>query len=204
MIHMKRFCVLVLILFAAPVLAERTVVTEEDGVRVEAEGAEGRLLPILIGTTRIAASPEQVASWIRATHTHESWMHNCEEAWVVRRDKGVVVGYSRIGSPWPVSDRDVVTTTKRSDLEDGRILIEFQSIDDDSVPRPRGSVRMKNLKGSYELTPVEGGTAVVYTVDSDPGGNLPGWLVRDASKDLPLQTLKKLRSRAESGPPPPA
>jgi hypothetical protein len=97
-----------------------------------------------------------------------------------------------------------VTTTKRSDLEDGRILIEFQSIDDDSVPRPRGSVRMKNLKGSYELTPVEGGTAVVYTVDSDPGGNLPGWLVRDASKDLPLQTLKKLRSRAESGPPPPA
>ena len=204
MVHLKRFFALVLIMFAAPAFAERTVVTEEDGVTVEAEGVEGRLLPILIGTTRMETSAEQVASWIRATHTYESWMHNCEEARVVRSENGVVVGYNRIGSPWPVSDRDVVLTSKRMDLEGGRIRIEFQSIQDDSVPRPNGSVRMKNLTGSYELTPVEGGTEVVYTLDSDPGGSLPGWLVREASKDLPLQTLKKLRVRAESGPAPPA
>jgi hypothetical protein len=62
---------------------------------------------------------------------------------------------------------------------------------------------MPRLFGSYVLTPTGGGvTQVVYTVDSDPGGSLPAWLVRQAGKDLPYFTLKSLRERVEKGPPP--
>jgi hypothetical protein len=63
---------------------------------------------------------------------------------------------------------------------------------------------MAHLAGSYDLTPVEGGTHVIYTVDSDPGGSLPTWLIRQAGKDLPYFTLRNLRERAEKGPPPAA
>ena len=187
---------------SAPAFAERSVVREENGITVEEEGAPGRALPILTGTTTMAAPPEQIAAWISATHTYTDWMHNCEEARLLREEGDVRVGYNRIGSPWPVSDRDVVLRSTRSELEGGGIRIEFLSTTEESVPEASGVVRMPRLVGSYELRPVEAGTRVVYTVDSDPGGSLPDWLIRQASKDLPYFTLRNLRERAETGPPP--
>ncbi len=187
---------------AAPAFAERSVVREENGITVEEEGAPGRALPILTGTTTMAAPPEQIAAWISATHTYTDWMHNCEEARLLREEGEVRVGYNRVGSPWPVSDRDVVLRSMRSELEGGGIRIEFRSTTEENVPEARGVIRMPRLVGSYELHPVEAGTRVVYTVDSDPGGSLPNWLIRQASKDRPYFTLSNLRERAETGPPP--
>lgn len=187
---------------AAPAYAGRTVVREEDGITVEEDASPGRTLPILTGTTTMAASPEQIAAWLRATHTHVDWMHNCEEARQLRQEGSLSVGYTRIGSPWPVSDRDVVLRSMRTDLEGGGIHIEFRSTTEENVPLAKGVIRMPRLVGSYDLRPVEGGTRVIYTVDSDPGGSLPTWLIRQASKDLPYHTLKNLRERAEAGPPP--
>jgi hypothetical protein len=187
---------------AAPAFAERSVVREEDGITIEEEGAPDRVLPILTGTTTIAAPPKRVAAWIGATHTYVDWMHNCEEARKLRQEGGVRIGYNRIGSPWPVSDRDVVLRSTRSELEGGGILIEFRSTSDENVPVARGVVRMPHLVGSYDLRPIDGGTRIIYTVDSDPGGSLPAWLVKQTSRRLPYFTLRNLRKRAESGPPP--
>lgn len=185
-----------------PAHAERRVVRVEDGITVEEEVDANRTLPILIGTTTMDASPEQIAAWVAAVHTYTDWQHNCEEARVISQPDGSRLTYNRIGSPWPVSDRDVVLRTTRAKQADGSIHIEFRSTEDGNLDVPRGVVRMPRLIGSYELTPVEDGTHVIYTVDSDPGGRLPDWLVRQAGKDLPYLTLKNLRERAEAGPPP--
>ena len=192
------------ITLANPVRADRQVVRVEEGITVEEEMSPGRVLPILTGTTTMAATPERIAAWIGAIHTYVDWQHRCEEARVLPPTDGRRLAYNRIGSPWPVSDRDVVLESERTDFEDGRIHIEFRSTEAPDVPVPGGVVRMPRLVGSYDLTPTPEGTRVVYTVDSDPGGSLPGWLVRQASKDLPFHTLRNLRERVEAGPPPPA
>jgi len=192
-------------LLTAPASAERSVVRTEDGITVEEETAEGRALPIMIGTTTMKSTPEQIAAWVTAVHTYVDWQHNCEEARVLDQPDGSALTYNRIGSPWPVSDRDVVLRTTRESLEGGGLRLEFRSTDDANFGVPSGVVRMPRLIGSYVLTPTDGGgTHVVYTVDSDPGGSLPAWLVRQAGKDLPYFTLKNLQERAEAGPPPSA
>ena len=185
-----------------PAYAERRVVRVEDGITVEEEIDASRSLPILTGTVMMSASADQIAAWVGAVHTYTDWQHNCEEARVLPQSDGSRLTYNRIGSPWPVSDRDVVLRSTRTNATDGSIHIEFRSTEDANLAVPSGVVRMPRLFGSYELTPVEGGTQVVYTVDSDPGGSLPAWLVRQASKDLPYMTLKSLQERAEAGPPP--
>jgi len=196
------FSTALVVTLITPAYAERRVVRVEDGITVEEEVEPGRALPILTGTTTMSASVERIAAWIGAVHTYTDWQHNCEEARVLPQPDGSRLTYNRIASPWPVSDRDVVLRSTRTNLADGSIHIEFQSTEDADLAVPRGVIRMPRLFGSYELTPVEGGAHVVYTVDSDPGGSLPAWLVRRASKDLPYFTLKKLQKRAESGPPP--
>lgn len=194
--------IILTVTLVTPAYAERRVVRVEDGITVEEEVDASRALPILTGTVRMSASADQIAAWVGAVHTYTDWQHNCEEARVLPQSDGSRLTYNRIGSPWPVSDRDVVLRSTRTNSTDGSIHIEFRSTEDANLVVPRGVVRMPRLFGSYELTPVEGGTQVVYTVDSDPGGSLPLWLVRQASKDLPYMTLKNLQERAEAGPPP--
>jgi hypothetical protein len=194
---------LILTLPTTQAFAERNVVLVEDGITVEEEVEEGRALPIMIGSMTMRTSADQIAEWILAVHTYVDWQHNCKEARVLTQPDGTTLTYNRIGSPWPVSDRDVVLRSSRKTLEDGGIRLEFQSTDEASIEVPRGVVRMVRLIGSYVLRPLpEGGTHVVYTIDSDPGGRLPAWLIKQAGKDLPYRTLKSLQERAEAGPPP--
>lgn len=202
--HRPRLLSLVLVLFATvgPAFAERSVLQEEDGITVEEQPEPGRTLPVLFGTTSISAPPERIAEWIEDVRTYPDWQHNCEEARALPQPDGTTLTYNRVGAPWPVSDRDVVLASTRVDGEDGRILIEFHETEAANAPKDTGAVRMPRLRGSYDLTPTESGTHVVYMIDSDPGGSLPTWLVRQASKDLPYETLKNLRARAEAGPPP--
>ena len=195
---------LALLLPTGPAFADRVVVLVKDGITVEEEARPDSDLPVLTGTTQMTATPARIAAWINAPHTFTEWQHNCDEARFVTGPNGDQFTYNRIASPWPVSDRDVVMKSERTDRDDGGIRIVFRSTDDVKVPVPSGAVRMVRLVGSYTLKPVDGGTQVVYTVDSDPGGSLPGWLVRQAAKDLPYFTLKNLRARAELGPPPEA
>lgn len=193
-----------LLLAAGTAFAERSVVRVEDGITVEEETAPGRELPIMIGKVTMKATAEQIAAWVTAVHTYVDWQHNCEEARVLRGPDGSRFTYNRIGSPWPVSDRDVVLRTTRKALDGGGILLEFRSTEEAGFPAQSGVVRMPRLFGSYVLEPDgNGGTHVVYTVDSDPGGSLPSWLVRQAGKDLPYFTLRNLQARVASGPPPP-
>ena len=190
-------------LIAFEAVADRSVVLVEDGITVESESEEGRALPIMIGTTTMDTSAEQIAAWVTSVHTYVDWQHNCEEARVLEQPDGTTLTYNRIASPWPVSDRDVVLQSTREDLGDGGIRLTFRSTEVAKLDVPSGVVRMPRLLGSYVLTPVaEGGTHVVYTVDSDPGGSLPAWLIKQAGKDLPYRTLKNLRERAEAGRPP--
>ncbi|MBC8187012.1 MAG: hypothetical protein H8E78_02225 [Proteobacteria bacterium] len=181
---------------ASSALAERNVVREENGITVEEESVEGRALPILIGTATMDASAEQIAAWVTAVHTYVDWQHSCEEARVLMQPDGSRLTYNRIASPWPVSDRDVVLRPSRENLDNGGIRLEFLSTEDANFDVPRGVVRMPRLIGSYVLTPrSEGGTHVVYTVDSDPGGSLPVWPLNLLLEDLPPLFLQKVTSK---------
>ena len=203
MIRIGRFLfTLLLLVVVISVNAESRLVRDEAGIVVNELVDPGRTLPILTATTIMRAPTMQIAAWIGAVHTYTQWQHNCVEAYIIRQsDEGLLV-YNRVASPWPVADRDVVLQSTVTSRLDGGIIIDFFDRDDATTKIPRGVVRMAHLAGRYELIPVAEGTRVTYTIDSDPGGKLPGWLVRRASKDLPYFTLKKLRTLSESSAPP--
>ncbi|MBL4681441.1 MAG: hypothetical protein JKY88_12060 [Pseudomonadales bacterium] len=197
------FTSLILILPPSHANVDRNIILVKDGITVEEEIKEGQAFPITFGKTRMNASVKRIGEWIRAVHTFVDWQHNCIEAQILTKADGSLLIYNRVASPWPVSDRDVLIRSSETSLDNGGVLMKFGNVQDSSVNVPRGVVRMVRLVGSYRLTPSpKGGTDVIYTLDSDPGGKIPAWLVKQASKDLPYKTLKNLRERAESGPPP--
>ena len=107
--------------------------------------------------------------------------------------------YNVTNAPWPVSDRDVLVESEATyDKASRTVTIDMKSIESPDVPKVNGLVRMPRLIGKFTLRSVNDKvTHVTYEIDADPGGMLPHWLVRMASKDIPYITLTNLRDRVK-------
>ncbi|MFQ5522720.1 MAG: SRPBCC family protein [Acidimicrobiia bacterium] len=54
---------------------------------------------------------------------------------------------------------------------------------------------VKSLHGSYQFTPVNGATEVVYALSVEPNFTIPGFLRRQAEKQIITTALRGLRKR---------
>jgi len=174
------------------------VIAKENGVIVKQKEVEGRDLPIFQGTTTINANVVDILAVMNDTASNTAWMHNCAEARELQKvDEFNRVVYNRTDAPWPVDDRDVVVKSKVTINKEKRMVtINFKSITSPLQGPVDGVVRMNRLSGFYRFKIIdENKTQVTYQIDADPGGWLPDWLVSATSKELPMQTLVKLRNR---------
>jgi len=128
------------------------------------------------------------------------WMHGCLDAKRIKMvNQKEYIAYNRSDAPWPISDRDVVVHAIADiNREKGELMIRMRSVEMPDFEKNSDVVRMPRLNGHYrfkELAPRK--TWIEYEIDADPGGSLPGWLVRMASRDIPLITLQNLRKRVK-------
>jgi hypothetical protein len=167
-----------------------------DGIEVSELEAPERSMPVFRGVGVIDASLADIVAVLGKIENHARWMSSCVEARLLRREGELVsYAYNRTDAPWPVADRDVVVRAETTVVVPGQeVHSVFRSVPDDGVPEARGVVRMPHLAGHWKLRALGAGrTRVEYQVDADPGGRLPKWLVRQASRNLPLETLQGLR-----------
>lgn len=172
-------------------------VTNERGIEVSEREVPGRSLPIFRGIGIVEADPLEILAVIRDAPRHTEWMHDCVESRLLRTQGDVAFLYNRTDAPWPVWDRDVVLRSETLVIEP-RVELEIRvaSLADEQQGPVPGVVRMPRLEGHYRLLLVEPGrTRVEYQIDADPGGALPDWIARRATRDLPLETIAKLREQ---------
>ena len=191
---------LLLITSAAAQDAQWETITEKDGIVVQQREVPGRSLPVFRGEMVIETNVYEILGILQDIERNPEWMHACLDA---KRIKMVshkeYIAYNRSDAPWPISDRDVVVHAKADiNREKGELMISMRSIDMPDFEQNNDVVRMPRLNGHYrfkELEPRK--TWIEYEIDADPGGSLPGWLVRIASRDIPLITLQNLRERVK-------
>ncbi|MEO6633719.1 MAG: START domain-containing protein, partial [Mucilaginibacter sp.] len=64
------------------------------------------------------------------------------------------------------------------------------------VPLKDGIVRVRSSKGLWVITPVKKNLLkVMYTLQLDPGGNLPAWLVNLFAAEGPMKSFQGLKSQ---------
>lgn len=167
-----------------------------DGVSVSSRQIPGQDMPEFRGVAVVDANLFQVMAVIDDADRHCEWMARCAESRVVKQLKGFDrVLYQRLDAPWPVADRDlVVRGSIRIDRDRRLVVSSFRSVNLRGMPPREGVVRVTALKGFYRLKQLKDGkTRVLYQVYSDPGGSLPRWLARKATKKIPAETITSLR-----------
>jgi hypothetical protein len=173
-------------------------ITKESGITVTNRREKNRQFPTFRGTGRVSANLWDVIAVIQDGDKHPQWLHKCADAGVLKQiDEVTRIVYNRVDAPWPVKDRDVVLRGKIDFIDpDSEVKIRFRSINSSLRKRPSDVVRMPQLEGHWYLVAMgDNKTLVEYQINADPGGDLPPWVVEQATKDLPLYTLKNLRGQ---------
>lgn len=173
-------------------------VDEDDGITLWKHEVPGQSVPGFRGQVEIAAPFGPIVKAIEDTSKHTEWMYRCAESTVLKKESdSEYVLYNLTDSPWPVSDRDVVLRSVKETKEDGsETTMRFQNVTSPDKPPVKDVVRMPKLRGYYKLVRLAPDkTQVTYEVEADVGGRLPDWIVRSVVKDMPYNTLDRLRAR---------
>jgi hypothetical protein len=197
---MIRLIFLSLLKTLSPAHAENPweLVSNKHGIVVDRRPVDGTKLKEFRGRGVIDAPLASILAVFNDVDHAVEWMDSCRASSVVE-DRGdrLKIVYNRTRASWPVWDRDAVLRNDvYFDEAEGRVRIEFATVDHPNAPPVKGVVRMPYLRGHWHLWPeTPFRTRVEYQVHANPGGALPEWLVNYVSKELPRKTIVGLAAQ---------
>jgi hypothetical protein len=116
------------------------------------------------------------------------------------------VFYGVTSVPWPLKPRDYVLKAQITyEKEPGSSLPKNVTIGMRSIQHPQKAVvpsrvRMPLMESMIVMIPADAEgkkTWVDFSVTTNPGGVIPAWITRIASRDIPRKTLVNLRKMAQ-------
>jgi ribosome-associated toxin RatA of RatAB toxin-antitoxin module len=190
------FSVLCFIAFIFPNMANAwDLAKKQNGITVYTRSVKGSNFKEYKAIAHIKASLSSLVAIVEDISAYPSWIHTCKEGKLLKRlNEKETYNYTINDAPWPVRDRDAAVHNKISQNPEDRVVtIEIKGIPD-YIPEKTGLQRVKKIDGSWRFTPLGNDTVeVVYQVHSEPGGNLPSWLVNSVVVDQPFYTLVNMQ-----------
>ena len=93
-----------------------------------------------------------------------------------------------------MSNRDAVIHTKIGRDSLNRFLTVRSVADAAYSPEVSGKVRVKRSNVNWYVTTASASAIrIVYTLEADPGGSIPAWLVNSFVEKGPYESFKKLK-----------
>ncbi len=175
------------------------VIQREHGVTVETQEHPGRDLPTLRGRGIIQGEISHVLAVIMDAEHATEWAEGADECKLLKtinpRDHII---YTRTDTPWPVSDRDIVMRRTVEILKPGQEFRVRMICAPKEKPVIEGVVRVVDCDSHFYLRRESDSTTFMeYQVNLDPGGSLPEFLVKWASRKVPMNTFVSLEKHVQ-------
>jgi SHS2 domain-containing protein len=171
----------------------------DEGYEVASRDVAGQQVPTMRGRGLLTGDILHVLAVLLDAARTTEWAEGVTGTKVLAQE-GVVVTLLQtfIDLQWPVSDRDAITRAKLVVLKKDEEYKLVMNAEPKALPEQDGVVRIKHSYAHFHLRKqADGKLWIEYVVDVDPGGKLPKWLIRWASKSVPGDTLRKLQGQVE-------
>lgn len=141
------------------------------------------------------ATLSQLITVLLDVKTCTEWVYNTKSCTLLKQvSPSELYYYSEVNIPWPAQNRDFVAHLIVSQNPETKVVTVDGPAIPGMVPLKKGIVRIDHSTGKWTITPTgENKIHVVYTLQVDPGGNIPAWLVNMFAAEGPVQSFKKLR-----------
>lgn len=189
---------------------------ETDAVRYFEREYPGSAIPEFRAEVRIRASLQDVMNVLTDFASHPDWIHRLESTGVVRT-AGFAEAYLYQVVDLPlIADRDMLVHGRIVPKEPGKhVVLELKAVPDYcdgkeisacEAPNRSDLVRVRQLSGIFDIRRVEPDwVEVSWCQHLDPGGAVPAWATRLMLADVPIESLRNLKtlvegSETQSGP----
>lgn len=145
--------------------------------------------------TSLKSSLSGIVQLFSEVPNYPQWGYKVSESRLVRwvSDRECYY-YSRLDFPWPLNDRDIVMHTTMVQDPETRAITATSVAAPDMLAEVPDVVRIRNARTRWTLIPGGSGWLYVeYHIYSNPGGNIPDWLVNMAIDTGPRETIKSMR-----------
>lgn len=172
----------------------------KDGITIYEGKTPGSSFKSIKVECTLEGTYDQLISVLSNVSQHKQWVYNNKSASLLKSvSPSEFYYYTETSLPWPINNRDAVmhTTIKKDSLN--RFLRVHSVSDAGYSPQRDGKVRVKHSKVAWYVTmPTATTLHVIYTLEADPGGSVPAWLVNSFVEKGPYESFKKLKALLKS------
>ena len=170
---------------------------DQDGIKVYTGSQTNSSIKAVKVECVFNATPPQLAAVIFDINTNDQWVYRSKNYRVVKKINPFdLYYYAEIETPWPVSNRDFIAHLKISQNLHQKTWVIITENEPDLVPEVKDVVRIRECKGKWVITQQGLNTVKAeYTLFTDPGGNVPAWLINLFITEGPMESFKKLKEQ---------
>lgn len=185
------FCAMLSFAFAQP---NWKLTKDKDGIRIYQRDIKNSDFKSIKVECTLPGNFDKLIAIINNVNNYKDWVYNNKAASLLKRVNAYeFYYYTEAYLPWPLDNRDAImhTTITRDSLN------RFLKINSVAVPNftaaKSGKVRIKKSNINWYVTRASANSIqIVYTFETDPGGNVPAWLVNSFADKGPHESFKKL------------
>ena len=196
------YCRLILILlFLSPPAGNWELKKESDNILVYTRKSADSDLKELKCVTTIKTSLSAIVKMLIDVEHYPEWIFNCDKASLVKQISDTeLYNYQVISAPWPVADRDLTCHLKVIQNSESKVVTVTSEAVSGLAPETADIVRVKKCRSVYTLTPLANGNIhIAFELSTDPGGNIPVWLVNSVIVKGPFSTQLMMNKILLSG-----
>lgn len=195
-ININRGIFLIIMLFACPPITGQMweFQKEKHGIELYTRKMADSSLKAYKATMDLEATPEEIIRVLTDYDNYMQWDSDIKNMEVLScQDDSVYVFYMVYKVPWPFQNRDRVARALVDRSINGTITMESRPAPE-AKEEVSGITRIADFHEAWTLIPEnQERTHVIMEGYSDPGGNIPSWIINMAIVNAPFKTMDGLR-----------
>src|SRR5690606_27296668 len=131
-------------------------------------------------------TPDQLATFLLDIDNYATWQYNMTESKVLKREHDTKMIYRTvIDAPWPVTNRELIAQFDLTRDSTRNTISILQKIIAYDFPRDEVLVLVPFSEARWQIREGNINMHISYSLQVDPGGSVPVWLVNMAIAEDP-------------------
>jgi hypothetical protein len=158
----------------------------------------GRFKSLKASFTLSNTTVDELVTFLKRVENFPKWQYNMTSAKVLKEvSDSVMIVRSEIDAPWPVENRELIVQYSFDQNEKEKTLKVVTKTTAYDYPSSDEFVRVPFSHAEWNVTTVGTDLHISYSMQIDPGGSLPAWIVNMAMAEGPHHTFFNLKKLLE-------
>jgi hypothetical protein len=170
---------------------------DQDSIKVYSCSTDQSKFKSIKASFEVSATAPQLAAMVMDIAGYNDWQYKTINAKILKWiSKQELIYYVEIVAPWPVSNRDLIVHLKVEQDPITKKMTFTANGKPDFIPEKEGITRVPMSRSTWVVVPITSNKLrVEYSMNIDPSGSVPAWMVNMVSAEGPFESFLTLRNK---------